>query len=178
MEKQTNSLNEQRQGMLKVLHTSLSVVDDHHTSLERKLQYNLAFMSSIAALEFVIHLHLSDVASLPNPMIGAALLFGLNYLAVAALSLCAVWPKSRALLPFEPTWDNVKKWWAFSIIEYRDSILSSYVKIWEENRRLLDDKIRWTRWSYSLVVIALLTVAIQALLYRHHFVVLLTISAP
>ena len=180
MQKQSTTFNEQRTGVLTLLHASLTEVDNHHTTLERKLQYNMVLMSSIAALELAIHLLLLKEVGLqlPKPIIGAALLFALTYLGVAAISLCAIWPQSRGSLPFEPTWDKVNEWWGYSIIDYRNKILSSYVKIWEENQKLLDNKVRWTQYSYVLVVLSLSIVIFQALLYRHHFVVLSTFGSP
>ena len=55
------------------------------------MQYNLTFMSSIAALELVIHLHLLSITQLADTMTCAVVVFGLIYVAIAVLSLCAIW---------------------------------------------------------------------------------------
>ncbi len=166
--------NEQRTGVLALLHATLAEVENHHNTLERKMQYNLTFMSSIAALEIVIHLHLISVGTMPNNMKGAAIVFGLVYLALASLSLVAIWPQSRASLPFEPTPEKVREWWAYDILQYRDAIIKKYVTIWTENQKLLDEKVRWTQLSYFLVVVALIVVLLQVSIYRHHLVTLVT----
>lgn len=160
------------------MHATLTEVENHHNTLERKLQYNLTFMSSIAALELVIHLHLLSIEQLPDNMKAAVAIFGLIYVSIAALSLVAIWPQSRASLPFEPTPEKVREWWGYDIIQYRDAIIPRYVTIWKENQKLLDDKVRWTQLSYGLVVVAMVIVFIQALLYRHHVIVLLAAGAP
>ena len=163
--------NEQRKGLLSFMQMTLTEVENHHNTLERKMQYNLSFMSSIAALELVIHLHLLSIGPLPKGMILAAIIFILVYLAIASISLFAIWPQSRASLPFEPTPEKVREWWGFDIIQYRDAVITRYVTIWNENQKLLDDKVKRTEQTFILVVVALVIVIVQAALYRHHALV-------
>ena len=68
-------------------------------------------------------------------------------------------------LPFEPTWPTVKKWWSYGNKTYRYRLLSSYVAIWKENQDLLDDKVRATKRSYSLLVVAVGIILLQAYVY-------------
>ena len=172
MESDTSNFNAPQKGVIKVLHESLGEVERHHTTLERKLQYNMAFISSIAALELALHLYLLEQGCLPPPMESAALMFMITYLGVAIIFVCAIWPQSRGSLPFEPTWPNVKLWWKYDIITFRNYLLSGYVKIWNQNQNLLDNKVMWTRLSYVLVAFALFIVSIQAALYWQHYVIL------
>ena len=113
---------------------------------------------------------------MPPPMESALTLFAFTFFGVALIFVFAIWPQSRGSLPFEPTWANVKEWWKFDIIEFRDRILSGYVKIWTQNQELLIRKVMWTRLSYVLVALALFVVGIQASLYWHHLVFLPSIN--
>lgn len=177
MKSPTSTFNEQRKGLLSFLQMTLTEIENHHNTLERKMQYNLSFMSSIAALELVIHLHLMSIGTLPKGMVLASIAFAIVYLAVATICLVAIWPQSRASLPFEPTPEKVREWWGFDIIKYRDAVITRYVTIWKENQELLDDKVKQTERTYILVAIALVVVLIQAALYRHHGLVMLATAA-
>ena len=50
MTTKARDFNVQRKGIIDILRESLAEVERHHTTLERKLQYNMAFISSLAAL--------------------------------------------------------------------------------------------------------------------------------
>ena len=57
------------------------------------------------------------------------------------------------------------KWWSFGNKTYRYRLLSSYVEIWKENQDLLDDKVRATKRSYILLIIAVEIILLQAYVY-------------
>lgn len=161
--------SEQRKYTLSLMHASLAEVEYHHNTLERKMQYNLTLVSSIAALELVVHLHLIGIVQIPNCMKALLIVFGLVYLLIVPLTIGALWPQSRASLPFAPTDPKVREWWSYDILEFRDAIIRSYVTIWTENQELLNEKVTRTQLSYRLVVVALIIISLQALCYRHHF---------
>ncbi len=137
MTKTRTPFNGQENNMLQILNLALADIENHHSTLERKLQHNLTFMSSIAAAELVAHLHFLRVDELPHNLKVLALLFSAIYLAIVGLSLSALWPQSRGSLPFAPTWDKIKKWWGNDSVKYRLDLLSAYAEIWEENQELL-----------------------------------------
>ena len=155
----------QETSILHIMHGSLLVVQEHHATLERKLQHNLSFLSSLAAAELVTYLHFFSTGELSRGLYFLALAFAVTYLFLAGISVYALWPKTRGSLPFEPTWPTVKKWWSFGNKTYRYRLLSSYVEIWKENQDLLDDKVRATKRSYTLLVIAIGIILLQAYVY-------------
>ena len=158
----------QENSVLHILHGGLAVVNDHHATLERKLQHNLTFLSSLAVAELVIHLHLLSTGEIPRGLKLLALGFAATYLLLAGLCVRALWPRSRGSLPFEPTWPTVKKWWGYGDKMYRYKLLSGYVAVWKENQKLLDDKVWATKSSYCLLVVALGIVLLQAYVYAYN----------
>ena len=168
MTKTRTPFNGQENNMFQILNLALAEIENHHSTLERKLQHNLTYMSSIAAAELVAHLHLFRVGEIPHNLKVLALLFAAIYFAIAGLSLSALWPQSRGSLPFEPTWDKIRKWWANDSVKYRTDLLSAYAEIWDENQGLLDTKVWKTQLSYKLMVMALCIVLLQAYVYARY----------
>ena len=51
---------------------------------------------------------------------------------------------------------------------YRYKLLSSYVDIWRENQALLDAKVLATKRSFSLLVVSVAIILLQAYVYALH----------
>ena len=77
----------QEASILHILHGSLLVVQDHHATLERKLQHNLTFLSSLAAVELVIYLHFFGTRDLVRGLYVLAFAFAITYLLLAGISV-------------------------------------------------------------------------------------------
>ena len=150
-----DGLTDQQKHMLSRLDQLLPAVEDIHNTLERKLQFNFGLMSSIVTILIVGNISWFDNSRLDADEHVSFAVFVLSFVAVAACSLYAHFPRERLVSPMTPTWCFLSKWWDYSSEDYAKQVLLSYESIWTDDRCIRKRKARATMLSHLGVVIGL-----------------------
>lgn len=154
--KEETKLSDQQKHMLSRLDMLLPAVEDIHITLERKLQFNFGFMTSIATVLIVGNVSWFDHSTLEANEVGSLAVFVLCFLVTAGCALWAYWPRERLITPITPEWDNLKRWWEYPPDEYAEQALLSYKTIWKDDQKVRRCKARVTTISHCAVVGGLL----------------------
>ena len=157
--------SEQQKHMLSRLDRLHSAVDDIHNTLERKLQFNLALMSSITTVLIIGEISWFDINGLEPDEHLSFVIYFFCFLGVIIFTLWAHKPRERVITPITPEWGALKQWWEYDIDDYTAQTMLSYITIWTADKKHRECKATVTWVSYMLVAIGLLAAAVQSAVF-------------
>lgn len=148
--------------MLSTCDRLYSVVDDIHRTLERKLQFNLALMTTVLSVLILGEVSWFDSEGLTADEHLLFVVFAVCFIGVIVCALFAYVPRDRSLTPIRPDWDTLVKWFQYDISEYSNRMLKAYTIVWDPKDGGRHWKSLATFWSFIFVAFGLGAAIVQS----------------
>ncbi|MCY3915828.1 MAG: hypothetical protein OXG49_07425 [Chloroflexi bacterium] len=149
--------------VLELLQAHVQSQKDALRVLETKAMHNLTIVNIIAGIVAALNLPFSAGEVRLERIIGnQPLVFLLaTALSIALVALCALvailsirtlWVRRHRTHPMRPTEQNAEDWTACEPEYFSELMQKSYIQIYENNARIVDDKGSMVTWSHKAIV--------------------------
>ena len=160
-----DSLSYQQLTVLELLKSHIRAQKDAIATLENKAQQNFTVINIIIGIVAGLNLNGGASDTLPNIVSGRPMLIAvfLGYVAVVVLSLGALAISRQATAPMKVSVKNTVEWSETDVKHLFDILTRSYVGIYRHNERIVKLKGRSVKWSYTIFVIVIAAIFVEAL---------------
>lgn len=177
MELQNQVVTLQEESVLNLLQEHVRSKKDSIARLQKKAQYNFTTINILAAVVAGLNIDIADATQLveiANIRALVIFLMALIYLAVAGLSVWALWVKDRRSVPMEPTEETVEQWVTCTIEDHNKVLRESYLLVYRDIDKLGEGIALKVMWGHRLIILGILLFLVQSIIALPPFASLLS----
>lgn len=143
----------QQSNVIALMKDHVQAIEDASKTLDDKAQENINISSIIIAIVSALNITQVGVGQSVQQLIEQPIivLIFVIYGVIFILSYAARFPRRVATHPLQPNWDKAQEWSNYSLEEYFDNLLSSYIKVIEDNEKVVARKAFLVRVASLLI---------------------------